>query len=294
MVLYPEARREVEQALGLPEIWDVPIAEGREADRKLIEQAPRDEVAEIHDVDAEGVPCRLYVPVASDSTTLLVHIHGGGFVFGGIDTQDPACRRMANRFGMSVLSVGYRLAPEHKFPAARDDVDTVIGWLSSQRWDALIAHGDSAGANLALVAALRNPGAFRGLVLVYPFLDPAASFESYADCDNGFPREHALWFWSQYVESPDDLSDPDVAPLLSPLLATLPPTLVITAEHDPLRDEGEALAARIAELGVTVTGTRYLGQLHGFWGSLDTFPAADALLDQVAGFVRRSALPGSH
>jgi acetyl esterase len=98
-----------------------------------------------------------------------------------------------------------------------------------------------------------------------------------------------LWFWRQYVESESDLDDPDVAPLRSDRLGSLPPTMIVTAEHDPLRDEGEELAARMADRGVPVTAVRYLGQLHGFWGSLEVFPAADALLDQTAGFVRRWA-----
>jgi acetyl esterase len=289
MALYPEARRLVEELAELPEVWDDPIDEVRRRDREALADAPRAPVDHVSDVDADGVPCRLYVPAGATPGALLVHLHGGGFVFGDLEIQDPACRQLANHLGVSVLSVGYRLAPEHKFPAARDDVDRVLSWLGHQAWDRVTGHGDSAGANLALVGALRNPGVFRALVLVYPFLDPTAGFDSYATADGAFPRDRALWFWTQYVDAPADLADPDVAPLRSERLGTLPPTLVVTAEHDPLRDEGEELAARLAGLGVPVTAVRYLGQLHGFWGSIETFPAADALLDQTAGFVRRWA-----
>jgi acetyl esterase len=287
MALYPHARRAVEELGEAPEPWEMPVAIARHNDLLLAATVPRVNVAEVGDLDADGVPCRLYVPAGSPPDVLVVHLHGGGFVFGGIEVQDPACRRMADHLGLSVLSVGYRLAPEHPFPAARDDVDRVLSWLSGQRWDRLVGHGDSAGANLALVAGLRHPGRFTALVLVYPFLDPTAGFESYDTADGAFPRERALWFWSQYLTTPDDLQDPDVAPLRSSRLGSLPPTLVVTAEHDPLRDEGEALAASLAEAGVNVTATRYLGQLHGFWGPVETFPAADALLDQTAGFLRR-------
>lgn len=289
MVLFPEARRAVDEAAGSPDVWETSLEALRESDRRLVAAAPRDEVADVQEIDADGVPCRLYVPLRTRSQTLVVHLHGGGFVFGGLETQDPACRRMASRFELPVLSVGYRLAPEHKFPAARDDVETVGSWLIRNVWTSLVAHGDSAGANLALVAALRAPDRFRALVLVYPFLDPRASAESYSMTDTDFPREQALWFWDQYVSTTADLDDPDVAPMRSPAIATLTPTLVVTAEHDPLRDEGEAFAATAAGLGVPVTATRYLGQLHGFWGSIDAFPAADALLDQTDGFLRRWA-----
>jgi acetyl esterase len=289
MALYPESQRAVDDMVGLPEVWEVPVDEARAQDREAIAEVPRQTVAEVRDVDADGVPCRLYVPAEARPEVLLVHLHGGGFVFGGLEVQDPACRQLANHLGVSVLSVGYRLAPEHRFPAARDDVDTVMAWLSDQPWDRVVGHGDSAGANLALVGALRNPGRCCALVLVYPFLDPTCGRESYTSAGGAFPRERATWFWSQYVEEPAALEDPDVAPLRSDRLGTLPPTLVVTAEHDPLRDEGEEFAARLASSSVAVTAVRYLGQLHGFWGSVETFPAADALLDQTAAFVRRWA-----
>jgi acetyl esterase len=198
---------------------------------------------------------------------------------------------LTNRSGMAVLSVDYRRPPEHRFPAAPDDVDTVLAWLAEEG-PALgldlptYAHGDSAGGNLAIVAALRNPGRFAAVALLYPFLDPTAGFESYRTAADGFDPREAAWYWQQYAD-PADLTDPDLAPLLSDRLATLPPTLVATAEHDPLRDEGEELVRLLAEEGVEVVGTRYLGQVHGFWRHADVFDAAEPLTGQVAAFLRQ-------
>ena len=189
-----------------------------------------------------------------------------------------------------MLSVDYRRPPEHRFPAAPDDVDTVLGWMAREgaayELEApLYVHGDSAGANLALVAALRHPGRFRALALIYPFLDPEGAFESYRTAADGFDPREAQWYWQQYAATPADLQHPDLAPLRSDRLWTLPPTLVTTAEHDPLRDEGEHLAALLADAGVAVVATRYLGQVHGFWRHPEVFDAAEPMTRQVAAFL---------
>ena len=251
---------------------------------------PREDVAEVRDVDADGVPCRLY-RLAGARPGVALHLHGGGFVLHDVDVHDAATRRLANRAGRAVLSVDYRLAPEHRFPAAPDDVDTVLRWLAREAGaldldGPLLGHGDSAGANLALVAALRNPDRFSALALIYPFLDPTAGFESYRTAADGFDPREAAWYWEQYAASPADLEHPDLAPLRSDRLGTLPPTLVLTAEHDPLRDEGEHLARLLAEQGVEVLATRYLGQVHGFWRHPADFVAAEPSMRQVAGFLR--------
>jgi acetyl esterase len=299
MVLFPEARRALELAASDPPVWedgyDVRAARAEATAAGLAER--REDVAAAVDVDADGVPCRLYLPaVAADVTPaegLVLHLHGGGFVFHDLEVHDASARRLANRSGLAVLSIDYRKPPEHRFASAPDDVDTVLAWL--ERGPALSeagprlagplsVHGDSAGGNLALVAALRHPGRFAAAVLIYPFLDPTASFDSYLTADGFDPRE-AAWYWQQYAATPADLEHPDLAPLRSDRLATLPPTLLVTAEHDPLRDEGEELARRLAEEGVAVTATRYLGQIHGFWRHDAVFPAAAALLQQTAGFI---------
>jgi acetyl esterase len=299
-VLFPQARVAVDQSAGSPLVWEEDIDEARAQARAEAAQEPREDVARVEDVDAGGVPCRLYRPSGASGTQgVLVHLHGGGFVFHDVEVHDAAARRLANRSGLPVLSVDYRRPPEHRFPAAPDDVDAVLGWLAgsgaaSDLSGPVFLHGDSAGANLALVAALRNPGVAAGLVLIYPFLDPTASFDSYTGAAEGFDPREAAWYWDQYAAGPDDLRHPDLAPLGPDLagqgrFASLPPTLVVTAEHDPLRDEGEHLARLLAEAGVQTVAARYLGQIHGFWRHTAEFDAAEPLTRQVAGFVRQLA-----
>lgn len=294
MTLHPQARRAVEQAAGETKVHhpDFDLARARREAREAAAAEPREPVAEVRDVDADGVPCRLYRPDHA-LPGLVVHLHGGGFVLNDVDVHDAAVRRFANRLGHAVLSVDYRRPPEHPFPAAPDDVDTVLAWVAAQPDLAgpLAVHGDSAGGNLALVAALRNPGRCVAAALVYPFLDPSQGFPSYAEAAEaeggvGFEPAEAAWFWDQYAATPADLQHPDLAPLRSDRLHTLPPTLVVTAEHDPLRDEGEHLAARLAEEGVEVVATRCLGQVHGFWRHPAVFDAAGPLVAQVAAYLQ--------
>lgn len=291
MALHPQARAAVEAAAAERPVfapaYDV-VAARAEA-REVAAREPREDVAQVAELDADGVRCRLHRPEGADG--VVVHLHGGGFVFHDIDVHDAAARRLANRTGMAVLSVDYRRPPEHRFPAAPDDVDTALRWLDRDGPGLgldlpTFVHGDSAGGNLALVAALRHPGRFAAVALVYPFLDPTAGFASYRTAADGFDPREAAWYWEQYAD-PADRTHPDLAPLLSDRLGTLPPTLVLTAEHDPLRDEGEELVRRLAEEGVEVVGTRYLGQVHGFWRHPGQFDAAEPAMLQVAGFLRR-------
>ncbi|HET9498807.1 MAG TPA: alpha/beta hydrolase [Marmoricola sp.] len=289
MALHPQARAAIAQAAGAQPVYadDFDLHASREEARAEAAAEPREHVDRIEDVHADGVPVRLYRP--EGATGVIVHLHGGGFVFNDVDVHDAAARRLANRAGMAVVSVDYRRPPEHRFPAAPDDVDSVLRWLDREApsYDlqgSVFAHGDSAGGNLALVAALRNPGRFGAVALIYPFLDPTASFDSYRSAGDGFEPAEADWYWQQYAATPADLANPDLAPLLSDRLGTLPPTLVVTAEHDPLRDEGEELARRVSEEGVEVVATRYLGQVHGFWRHPHVFDAAEPLTRQVAAF----------
>jgi acetyl esterase len=304
MALYPEAAKAVEAALADLPMWEpgYDIAAAREANRAFALLEEPEDVAEVTDLDADGVRVRLFRPDAGTEVRaqraskgadpgLVVHLHGGGFVFHDVDVHDRPCRRLANRLGMAVLSVDYRLAPEHRFPAAPDDVDTVLQWLDHGGSELGLGgpayvHGDSAGGNLALVAALRHPGRFRAAVLHYPFLDPQAGFPSYElGAASAFDPREAAWYWQQYAAGADDLSNPDLAPLLSDRLGTLPPILITTAEHDPLRDEGEHLATLVAEAGGRVTCTRYLGQIHGYWRQA-VFPASEQAILQSVAFLR--------
>ena len=292
-MLFPESRAAIAQsALETPvHTPGYDIAAARAVARELASRQPREDVTEVADMDADGVPCRLYVP-ADAVPGVVIHLHGGGFVFNDVEVHDGSTRRLANRVGRAVLSVDYRLAPEHPFPAAPDDVDTVLAWLDREGaahglHGPLLGHGDSAGANLALVAALRHPGTFAALALIYPFLDPSVGFESHRTETEGFEPREVAWYWEQYAGGDHDLfADPDLAPLLSDRLGTLPPTFVMTSEHDPLRGEGEHLAWLVAEQGVEVVATRFLGQIHGFWRHPQVFSAAEPLMQQVADFLR--------
>jgi acetyl esterase len=249
---------------------------------------PREPVAHVEDVAAGGVPARLYVPDGADlAESVIVHLHGGGFVFNDIEVHDAPCRRLANRTGRAVLSVDYRLAPEHPYPAAVEDAGCALRW-AAEHSRSVIAHGDSAGGNLALVGALRHPGLVAALVLIYPFLDPSSSFASYQATDWTWDRDEAQWYWRQYVDlttHPEALTHPDVAPLASPSLGALPPTLIITAGDDIARDEGEHLLTRLRAEGVRAVGSRILDVPHAFWRQPEHADASDLAMRQTGGFL---------
>jgi acetyl esterase len=296
------------QAVAALELWSVgpavtdpgfgpdEVASRRAQERAAAAEEPHEQVAHVEDVTADGVRCRLHLPSVERTDGVLVFLHGGGFVFGDTVTHDAQSRRLANRSGLAVLTVDYRRSPEHPFPAAPDDVDTVLGWLAREGGEhgldpsrvALI--GDSAGGNLALVASLRNPGRFAATVLVYPFLDPTTGLPSYAADDGSLSRDEARWYWQQYAATPAALDDPDLAPLRSPatrLAAITEPVLVQVAQHDVLVDEGVELVRRLEAAGVGVHLTTYAGMVHGFWRHPELFDAAEEALDETAAFLRR-------
>ncbi len=284
--MYPEVRAAVAADAG-PDFRapGFDLAAHREEVRRASLELPREEVAEVRGRGRRRRAVPPLRPGRRRATASWCTCTAAGFVFNDIDVHDGFSRRLANRCGRPVLSIDYRRPPEHRFPAAPDDVDTALGWLGRQdlpgRW---AVHGDSAGANLALVAALRNPGLFAAVALVYPFLEPRAGHPSYDEgAASGFDPAEARWYWEQYADE-SAWDDPDLAPLRSTRLATLPPTLVATAEHDPLRDEGEVLARRLAEEGVETVGVRCLGQTHGFYRH-EQFTASEPLVRQVSGFV---------
>jgi acetyl esterase len=290
-VLYPESRRAAalwaEEASMLDPGFDIAATRARaRADGLARAKEPVERVA---DLDADGVPCRAYLP--TDAAGLVLHLHGGGWAFGDLETHDAHCRRIANRTGRAVLSVDYRRAPEHPYPAAPDDVDTVVRWLEAGDnelgLDAsrVAAVGDSAGGQLSLVAALRNPDVFDALCLVYPVVSPPGRFASYDTVFGGLMPGEMDWYWDHYVPDVDTRRLPDLNPLDEDL-SGLPPTLVLTAEHDPLVDEGEALAAAIALSGVPVIATRHLGMIHGYFGDPLLFAASSHAVGQVAAFLR--------
>ncbi|MFI7541407.1 alpha/beta hydrolase [Actinoplanes sp. NPDC049599] len=242
------------------------------------------------DVDAGGVPCRLYA--ARVGAPVLVYVHGGGWCYGSINTVDRLCRRIADRSGCAVLSVGYRLAPEHVFPAALQDVETVLGWVRKEGTglgvdpSRLAIGGDSSGAQLATVAARRQRDAATPLdyqVLLYPAIDPMTASESYDEVGgHGLDRASMRMAWEAFVPEPMHRFGPDVAPLAVEDLAGMPPTLLLTAEYDVLRDEGADYGDALLTAGVPVVHVRYAGVNHGFVRKLALFDAARAAADQIA------------
>ncbi len=223
-----------------------------------------------------SLPLRIYWPPGPRPLPVLVYYHGGGWVIGNLDTHDFQCRLMASWAGCMVVHVNYRHAPEHVFPAAIDDAYAGACWVEENAAalgaDAgrIAVGGDSAGGNLAAAVALmaRERGAPRLALqyLAYPVMDASMGLPSYNENANGYglTAEGMAWFWDQYVPDLADRSNPLASPLQAPDLSGLAPALVMTAEFDPLRDEGEAYARRLKEAGVPVELKRYEGLVHGF------------------------------
>lgn len=225
------------------------------------------------------VPVRIYTPVEADSLGLLVYFHGGAFFSGSLDTHDHVARALAKETGHKVISVGYRLAPEAAYPASLQDSYGVLRWAAEQGealgWDGqnLAIAGDSSGANfVAAVAAMAHDDGFNRIthqVLFYPSLDLDFDIDRYPSMREnaeGYGLETAgLKPWNSfYIESGADPADPLVSPIKREDLSGLPPALIITAEYDPLRDEGELYGQRLREAGVDATVRRYAGANHGF------------------------------
>ena len=249
---------------------------------------PGEEVRRVTDLTAGGVPCRLYEPDHPEGTGgLLVFFHGGGFVFGDLDTHDAHCRLLADRTGWAVLAVHYRRAPEHPYPAAVQDAETVTVWLATQPAELAgvpgprAVSGDSAGANLALGVSLRHRGLYDAQVLVYPFLDPSCATYDRTISDPDFGVEDLAWFWRLYIQGADT-AEVDLDPLRAADFAGLPRTLVQLAALDVLSVPGRQLAARLAEDGVRVSIATYPGVGHGFWRHDDNDQRAPALADLAA------------
>ncbi|MEV6848681.1 alpha/beta hydrolase [Actinoplanes sp. NPDC051411] len=267
--------------------------------RQAMEDANEDEtgpalpVPVVVEVDAGGVPCRLYA--TRTDAPLFVYLHGGGWCYGSIETVDRFCRRVADRSGCAVLSVDYRLAPEHPFPAALLDVDTVLAYArgagASLGVDPsrLAIGGDSAGGHLAAVACRRQRDAGTPLdfqVLIYPVIDPLLASESYAELGSyGLDRESMKLAWETFIPSAADRMTPDAAPLAASLEG-LPPALIQTAEYDVLRDEGADYADALLAAGVPAVHTRYMGVNHGFARKIGTIDDARVAADQVAASLR--------
>jgi acetyl esterase len=306
MALHPQAQSLIDMfaASGAPPLPESTIEEARERAgmiRQLLGPGP--EVVEVRDIriptpDGE-IGARIYRPTA-DATGTVVYFHGGGWVLGAIEDFDALARALAVESGAQLVSVDYRLAPEHRFPAAADDAFAGLVWVAENLpGDGLVVAGDSAGGNLAAVCARRardNGGPSLALqVLVYPVTDHDFERPSYSEHGNSgllLGRGDMEWFWNHYVPSIEDRNHPDASPLCAFDLSGLAPAYVVIAEYDPLRDEGQAYADRLAAAGIPVTVKRYEDQLHGFFILVNFLETADVAVKE-AGQTIRAALDGN-
>jgi acetyl esterase len=292
-----QALRDARMRAGTPQLYTLSVAQAREADLASIRAAAGapEPVAEVVDTTLPGpagdLPVRLYRPAADRPLPTLAYYFGGGWTLGSIDTSDGICRSLANAAGCLVVTVGYRLAPEAKFPAAVHDCYAALRWITRSAAELgadparLAVGGDSAGGNLAaavtVLARDRGEVDLVGQLLVYPNTDYLSDTASLRENQDPwlFNHESVAWYWRQYLASPEDGRDPLASPLRAADLRGLPPALVITAEYDPLRDQAEQYAQRLADAGVPVRLSRYPGMIHGFFamaGALDAGKVATA------------------
>jgi acetyl esterase len=307
--VHPQAQQILDgkAASGAPPLWELSPDEARamvEASNATIPAGPG--LESVRDIvipsQAGGMPARVYSP-SSSAPGLVVYFHGGGWVVGTLDGWDASVRNLAVASGCDVVSVDYRLAPEHVFPAAADDAYDALVWAASAGGLAagrpVVVAGDSAGGNLAAVSALRArdfggpPIALQ--VLVYPVVDCDLDRRSYHEYDGDemiLNRRDMVWFWDHYAPDPATRANPYASPLRASSLSGLPPAYVVTAEHDPLRDEGFAYADRLRAARVPVEHRHYGSQIHAFFTFTGVLDDADNAVTE-AGATIRSALEGS-
>jgi acetyl esterase len=303
MPLDPQVRamREQRAAAGGPPLYAMTLAEARAEDLRAIRAGggTPEQVASVVDDHIPGpsgdLPIRIYRPSAEGTLPVLLYFFGGGWTLGSIDTSDGVCRALTNAARCVTVSVGYRLAPEHKFPAAVEDCYATTVWVAEHAADLgvdpgrIAVGGDSAGGNLAAGVTLlaRDSGgpALVHQLLVYPNTDYLSDTPSLRENTDPllFNTTSVDWYWRHYLNSPEDGAHPLASPLRAADHGGLPPATVLTAEYDPLRDQGEQYADRLRAEGVPVELTRYPGMVHGFFtmsGVLDA--AADAVAHAAA------------
>jgi len=289
-------------APGVPPLDQLPPAEARQVyDGQAAFAGEPVPVARTEDLQADGVPVRLYWPeegAGEGPLPVVIWNHGGGFVMGSLDGYDGIVRALCAATGCLVVSVDYRLAPEHPFPAQVEDALTVARWAHAHIAefggdpDRMVCAGDSAGGTLSAVLGHQLHGMFRLQVLLYPMTDLTMSQPSIEENSEGYllTIDTCEYFRSQYLGEYADLKDPLASALFADdtQLAGAPPALVITAELDPLRDEGEAYAARLREAGVPVEHVRFDGMIHAFYAFPAVIPAANEARDLVVEAVRKA------
>lgn len=306
MALDPDAQTllDMVRVANRPAFETVSPAEARKlyaAGRPVLAPDPMP-VGEIRDLTMPGpggtIPLRLYRSVAGKTLPALVFFHGGGWVVGSIDTHDTVCRHLAVAAECGVVSVDYRMGPEHKFPAAVEDCVAATEWVADNAATLgvdparIAVGGDSAGGNLAAVVSLvaRDRGRPRlsYQLLIYPATDAGMSHPSVTRFAEGYllTRSTMRWFYEQYLRGPEDVADWRVSPLRALDAAGVAPAYVLTAGYDPLCDEGDEYARRLGAAGVPVRHRRFEGQIHGFVGNGKVIRAAAAALDEAAAALR--------
>jgi acetyl esterase len=305
MALDPQVNKILQEtaALGLPAYQDLSPAEARK--QMLVLAPPVDPLLSVKRVEDRIIPgpdgeiaIRLYYPLGDPPFAILVFFHGGGWVIGDLDTHHGVCHALAKTSGCLVVAVDYRLAPEHRYPAAVEDAYAAVTWVAENSAgiqadpNRLAVGGDSAGGHLAAVVALMARD-LKGpridlQILIYPITDYNFNTPSYIENKEGYmlTRDLMKWFWNHFIEDQSQANDPYVAPLRAENLGDLPPALIITAEYDPLRDEGEAYGKRLQKAGVKVTLSRYPGMIHAFIRMTSRLDKANEALDEIAGRLR--------
>lgn len=306
MPLDPQVRQWRERRISaqVRPLYTQTLAEARAADLAEIRAGGGnpEPVHQVLDLQAPAtggpVPLRLYRPDGQERLPALVYFFGGGWTLGQVDTCDGICRTLANAVGCVVIAVGYRLAPEHKFPSAVNDCYDAVSWVAEHAEELgvdpgrLAVGGDSAGGNLAaavtLLAKQHGGPALAAQLLVYPNTCHGADTPSLRENDDPsmFNRRSVDWYWGHYLASPDDGKDPLASPLLATDHTGLPAALVITAEYDPLRDEGEEYAHRLQAAGVPTELSRYDGMMHGFFLMYPTLDGGRRAVDHAVEFLR--------
>jgi len=302
-----EAYRRKRHAAGMRPLHELSVAEARGAELSELQPAFPEPVAQVFDRTLPGseggVPVRFYLPEAARPLPVLVYLFGGGWVLGSLEAVDPVCRRLANATPCAVVSVGYRRAPEHPFPAGLEDCYATARWVAEHGAelgldpDRLAVGGASAGGNLAAAVALlarERAGPEIALqLLVYPPLDQRADTPSMHETLDPllFGRKDLEWCWSHYLADPEDGDNPLASPLRARDFHGLPAALVITAGIDPLRDQGEVYASRLTEAGVSSEHVRFEGAVHGFFSNAGRFDAAVEAQALAASALRRAFRP---
>jgi acetyl esterase len=305
MPVDPQIQALLDRGTGVPATHTLPVAEARrQYEARIALMAPPPQVAKVLERSIDGpegaIRLRVYTPAGSGPFPLMMFFHGSGFVLCSIDTHDGMCRNLAAGIGCVVVSVDYRLAPEHKFPKGPDDCLAATRWAAANARELgidparIMVAGDSAGGNMAAVTALRlrDEGGPKlcGQMLLYPVTDyHTPGTPSYAENANGYglTRDTMEWFWAHYLTSAVEAENPYASPLRARDLAGLPPAYVSSAEYDPLRDEAELYGKRLQAAGVPTKITRFPGMNHGFLFWVGLVGGADSAMAEACAWARQ-------